>query len=136
MGFIRNLLDKFFEYDVFKEDDDFLWDEDAFWREDTLVLLSNEIGKDLSSSIKVYEFDRSPRLSIENAYYDLYTLVKGGQLYTTVTIKNNGSETANGFTLQATLGDAKQTLVESDAKLLPGEEIDISAIIDLPEEIQ
>ncbi|MBQ6946576.1 MAG: leucine-rich repeat protein, partial [Clostridia bacterium] len=108
---------------------------DAFWREDTLVLLSNEIGKDLSSSIKVYEFDRSPRLSIESAYYDLYTLVKGGQLYTTVTIKNNGSETANGFTLQATLGDAKQTLVESDAELLPGEEKDIMVIIDLPEKI-
>ena len=34
MGFIKNLLDKFFEYDVFKEDDDFPWDEDAFWRED------------------------------------------------------------------------------------------------------
>ncbi len=42
MGFIKNLLNKIFDYDEFAEEDDFLWDEELFWREDDEETASEE----------------------------------------------------------------------------------------------
>ncbi len=108
----------------------------AYYNDDTLLLITNEIDADtLASSIKVYEFNNQPDLLIEKVYYDQYTLMEGGELRTTITLKNNGCESVDGYILYAYADEELLLKKEMQNILLPGQETDDKIQIDLPSNI-
>ena len=108
----------------------------AYYNDDALVLITNEIDADtLASSIRVYQFNNQPDLRIENVYYDQYTLMEGGELRTTIKVKNNGFESVDGYILRAYANNELLFDEEMQNILLPGHESDDEIQIGLPSSI-
>lgn len=108
----------------------------AYYNDDTLLLITNEIDAGtLASLIKVYEFNNQPDLLIEKVYYDQYTLMEGGELRATITLKNNGCESVDGYILRAYANDELLLEKEMQNILLPGQKSDDEIHIGLPSNI-
>lgn len=59
MGFIKNLLNRFFEKEEYFEEDEKLWDEDYFWQEERVNgrNVPENAGQDLADSIDKWDWE-------------------------------------------------------------------------------
>ena len=105
----------------------------AFYNNGSLVLVTDEISEN-SAVLRQYGIDNRPDVAIEKAVYNPYTLVAGEEFYATAYVKNNGLQSAEGYTVYAYNGS---TLLcsESIDSLAPGERVSVDMRFDLPETV-
>lgn len=108
----------------------------AYYDNDKIVVALNKVSReDFSSKICIDNFIIQPKISINDAYYNNYTLTKSGVLKTYVILKNEGLKEIQNYTINIYGKEQLLYTEEVNEILMQGESKKKEINIKLPNEI-